>query len=296
MEKIISNLISAITANIDPIALILVILGGLFAKNYLKNPPVTPGKLRAVWMNIPTAWKTLIMGSIFMLGWVAVQWASGNLTRKELPKLFFTYCAATSLYELILTYAFDWLAKKGIKIPNGPITCLLIGMLFLSSCMTQKRAVRYFQDHAFAAASYCSTAFPIKDSTVYLPGRQVVLPGDTILIPGQTVPCPPPPAKQVVHCPDSRLITDTLLRTDTITLWRENTAKTTAMTLTVARLRTDSIKTVTALITSKAKATHRGWLMWGTWIILFLIIVGYIFVKSRTALLSSVISGIKGKL
>lgn len=288
-------MMAAITANIDPIALILVLLGGLFAKNYLKDPPAAPGKLRSVWMNLPTSWKTLIMGSLFMFGWVGVQWLSGNLSRKEFPRLFFTYCAATSLYELILTYAFDWLSKKGIKVSNSSITVLLV-LLFMSSCVTQKKAVRYFQDHAFTAASYCASAFPVRDSIVRMQGHEIYLPGDTVIIPGKTIRCPvvtpPPVSPSVVHCPDSRLITDTLLRTDTVTLWRENTAKTASMVLTVQRLRTDSVRSVIV----KAKATKRGWLMWGTWIVLFLVIVGYISVKSRTALLRSVISGIKGKL
>lgn len=294
MEKLIGLVLAAITANIDFIAVLLVLLGGLFAKHYM------------TWWNAPTALKTLVMGTLFLVVWCIIQHGAGKLNADGLGKMFFSYCVATSLYELILKYAFDWLAKKGIKLPGVVTTCLLIGFL-LCGCMTQRKAVRYMQDHAFAAASYCASAFPVRDSVAYVPGKRVLLPGDTILIPGRVIPCPqtgsvtippytpPNTGGQVVvsdepyliHCPASRLITDTLLRTDTVTVWRENTAKTAAMRGELAQLRADS----TRAILVRAKATKRGWLMWGTWITLALVIAGWLFIRSKTALLTSVLRG-----
>lgn len=106
MEKQITD---ALTSNIDFIALALVILGGLFTKNYLSAAPMPP-----LWLRLPTALKTLIVGSLFMSIWVTLQLITGTLHKADLSRLFFTYCVATSLYELILKYIFAWLAKRGI--------------------------------------------------------------------------------------------------------------------------------------------------------------------------------------
>lgn len=101
MDKV----ISIVTTNIDFIALLLVLLGGVFAKHYLSG-----------W-NINVAWKTLIVGSVFMSVWAAIQYYTGQLHKADLSKLFFTYCVATSLYELLLKYALDFLSKKfGISV------------------------------------------------------------------------------------------------------------------------------------------------------------------------------------
>lgn len=278
MEKITGLVLAAITANLDFIAVILVLLGGIFAKHYM------------TWWKAPTALKTLVMGTLFLVIWCVIQHGADKLNADGLGKMFFSYCVATSLYELILRYVFDWLAKKGINLSTTIV--LMAVALTLPGCMTQRRVTRYLNEHAFTAASYCASAFPVRDSVVRVVGKQVLLPGDTVLIPGQTFPCPALPAAQEVTCPDSRLIRDTLLRTDTLTLWRENTAKTAAMRGELAQLRADS----TRAILTQAKATKRGWLMWGTWIVLALILSGWLFVRSRTALLTSAISALRGKL
>lgn len=95
---------------------------------------------------------------------------------------------------------------------------LLLGLL-LCGCVTEKRATRWMDDHGFRAASYCKTSFPcILDVR---PGDTVLIPGDTILIPGDSVECPPqnigdPPA--TVPCPPSRMVRDTILIRDTLTI------------------------------------------------------------------------------
>jgi hypothetical protein len=86
--------------HINIVVLVLVLLGGLFAKNYMIN------------VNIPTAFKTLIMGTLFVVVWILVQVISKSFDVKQLPDYFITYCVATSLYELLLKYALDFLEKK----------------------------------------------------------------------------------------------------------------------------------------------------------------------------------------
>lgn len=100
MDKI----IALITNNIDFMAVALVLLGGIFAKHYL-----------ARW-KADTAWKTLIVGSIFLIMYCLIQEATGKFNLKDTDKIFFSYCVATSLYELLLKYVFDLISQKlGVK-------------------------------------------------------------------------------------------------------------------------------------------------------------------------------------
>jgi hypothetical protein len=79
------------TANyIDFVAVLLVLLGGFFSKRYL-----------SAW-KWDTAIKTLIVGTIFILGYIAVLYISGELHKQHYAKYFVSYCIATSLYEIIL--------------------------------------------------------------------------------------------------------------------------------------------------------------------------------------------------
>jgi len=86
--------------HINIVVLVLVLLGGLFAKNYMSN------------VNVPVAFKTLVMGTLFVVLWILVQMVSKSVDVKQLPDYFITYCVATSLYELLLKYALDLLMKK----------------------------------------------------------------------------------------------------------------------------------------------------------------------------------------
>ena len=108
---------------------------------------------------------------------------------------------------------------------------LFFGWL-LTGCTTEKKAVRYMNTHGFQAAEYCAGAFPIRDSTIYLPGQTRIV-HHTDTIPGEVIPCPDqkpgqPPAS--VSCPPSTNTIDTVTRVDTLRIKTENTAKITALT------------------------------------------------------------------
>jgi hypothetical protein len=75
---------------IDFAAVLLVLLGGFFSKRYLSS-----------W-KIDTAFKTLLMGTFFIAGYMAVLHLSGDLQKQHYAKYFVSYCVATSLYEIIL--------------------------------------------------------------------------------------------------------------------------------------------------------------------------------------------------
>lgn len=52
----------------------------------------------------------------------------------------------------------------------------LWAMILISSCTTERKAVNYMNNHAFAAAKYCASAFPVRDSvgkpdTTYRPAK-----------------------------------------------------------------------------------------------------------------------------
>lgn len=104
MEKFTEILLS----HIDFVALALVLLGGIFSKHFLSG-----------W-KVAVAWKTFIMGTLFLVVYSLIQVATGKFVIKDMDKLFFTYCVATSLYELILRYIFDALFKKlGINVDEA---------------------------------------------------------------------------------------------------------------------------------------------------------------------------------
>lgn len=92
--------ITSFIQHINIVVLVLVLLGGIFSKNYMNN------------VNMPVAFKTLIMGTLFVILWILVQIVSKSFDVKQLPDYFITYCVATSLYELLLKYALDFLSKK----------------------------------------------------------------------------------------------------------------------------------------------------------------------------------------
>lgn len=87
-------------AHINIVVLVLVLLGGLFAKNYMSN------------VNLPVAIKTLVMGTLFVLVWIGILVLTGQFAKEDLADYFITYCAGTSLYELLLKYAIDTILKK----------------------------------------------------------------------------------------------------------------------------------------------------------------------------------------
>lgn len=101
------NFINEILGKIDIILIALVLLGGVFAKNYMSS------------IKLSNVYKTLIMGSLFSLVYMGILYASGKFAKDDLVKYFFSYCVATSLYELLLRYAFDFIGKKlGVSTQN----------------------------------------------------------------------------------------------------------------------------------------------------------------------------------
>lgn len=90
----------AVTQHIDPISVLLVLAGGFFAKKWLKE------------IAINDTFKTLIVSTVMITGWVIIQHASGMLTKEDYPKFFLSYCLATSFYELLIKRLVQ-LSKKG---------------------------------------------------------------------------------------------------------------------------------------------------------------------------------------
>ena len=144
------------------------------------------------------------------------------------------------------------------------LAILFFGWL-LTGCTTEKKVVRYMDAHGFQAAEYCAGAFPVKDSTIYLPGQTTVV-RHTDTIPGETIQCPPQlpgEAAATVKCPPSIVTHDTATRVDTLRIKTENTAKIAALTGQLA---------VTTTRAEKAKNGRDKWRRWCliTWGILAL--------------------------
>lgn len=167
---------------------------------------------------------------------------------------------------------------------------LIILAIFLAGCMTPKKVTRYLNNHGFEAAQYCAISFPVRDSTIYVPGEKIIR-TDTSYVPGDSIPCPAiepgqPPTK--VMCPPAQIVTKTITQHDTTTVIRENTAKTAAFQIQVTQL------------TSRADAAENGrsnWRKWALWTWGILIVAGglYFWGKSKTALFNSIISKITDK-
>lgn len=75
--------------HIDIIAVLLVVIGGLFATKYFK------------WWGLNNAAKTLIFGTIFIGIYILVLHLSGELRKEDYSKYFISYAVATTFYELI---------------------------------------------------------------------------------------------------------------------------------------------------------------------------------------------------
>ena len=94
------DLLSIVSQNISISLIACVLLGGIFAKNYTSS------------LKISNAHKTLLLGSLFAVLYLGALYISGNFHKSDVTKYFFSYCVATSLYELLLKYAFEFLYKK----------------------------------------------------------------------------------------------------------------------------------------------------------------------------------------
>lgn len=156
---------------------------------------------------------------------------------------------------------------------------VLWAMILISSCTTERKATNYMNNHAFAAANYCASAFPVRDSIIYKTG-QTITKSDTTYLRGDSIACPPvdhiPEAGKLVYvkCSPSKIIHDSIFKTDTINVIRENTAKTAALTGQLA------------IITTKQKEAENGRRKWRqraliTWAICLIGIGGFTLTKFK---------------
>jgi hypothetical protein len=85
---------------IDPVIVMSIFAGGFWAKKYLDGwTHIRIGKWRP---KFTTAWKTLIVGSIFTALYIAIMIMTGNIDQELILKYFYSYVTATSFYEIIL--------------------------------------------------------------------------------------------------------------------------------------------------------------------------------------------------
>lgn len=93
-----------------------------------------------------------------------------------------------------------------------------VSIVLLMSCASQKKkANQYFDSNRGELAEKCQKEFP-NDTIKIIKGETKTI-TDTITIQGVIIPCPEPTTenpKPVVKCPDSKTITITKERTDTI--------------------------------------------------------------------------------
>lgn len=75
--------------HIDPIAVALVVIGGLFATKYFN------------WWDLNNAAKTLIFGTIFVGVYIVVLHMAGKLNKADYSKYFISYAVATTFYDVI---------------------------------------------------------------------------------------------------------------------------------------------------------------------------------------------------
>lgn len=100
MEELIQKL------GIDIPILIIYILGGLFAKKYIKIKGVS------------TTYTTLIVGSLLTIAYVIAMYLENNIL--PFTKIIMSYALATSFYELILKQI---LKKIGMNDEKGTYEC-----------------------------------------------------------------------------------------------------------------------------------------------------------------------------
>lgn len=88
---------------LDPIVMALILLAGIFTKNFL------------TFWKWDTALKTLIVSTGAVIVYIGIKYATGKFDTSELENYFLTYFFTTSLYEILLKSFFD---KIGIN-PDG---------------------------------------------------------------------------------------------------------------------------------------------------------------------------------
>ena len=96
----------------------------------------------------------------------------------------------------------------------------------VASCTTERKAIKFLNKHPFVAADYCANKFPVIPT--YIKGKDSII-EKTVEVKGDSIPYPPNEKGEVikVKCPDAKVVTRDVYRTDTIT--KENTAKLSAL-------------------------------------------------------------------
>ena len=142
-------------------------------------------------------------------------------------------------------------------------------LLFLFSCNTQKRAMKYLDENPFKAAEYCAEKFPVKDTsyildsvllfdTLYLENTIY----DTLQIKGESI--------IIERSLPTKTITKTIRR-DSIILRRDRAFEKYQEGV-IADLNFKNKTMTSENVILQEKATKRGWTMWGLLIIIGLFV------------------------
>lgn len=97
---------SKVWAAMDPIVILLIIMGGYFQRYYWKQQT----KVGRIFV-LP-AWKTLIVGTLFVIIYTLITKYDGTFTPSYVKQAFLSYVFATSAYELILGPITHMIEKK----------------------------------------------------------------------------------------------------------------------------------------------------------------------------------------
>lgn len=186
--------------------------------------------------------------------------------------------------------------KEQIQLLAALIVFILI--MLLTSCTTERKATRYFNEHKPVAANYCAEAFPVKDSmsviertkydTLYAPVYMVdtVVRFDTLI--NERAVTLTRPVK--VPCPSVPIITKTVTR-DSIH-FLENTARIDACEYTIQDLQVKVLTQAARIDTLQDKVKHKNKAI--LWLLLIIVVESiYIFRKPLMSLAMRLIVPIK---
>lgn len=158
---------------------------------------------------------------------------------------------------------------------------LIIGLLFLAGCSALKQDQKHLAQiqvrNPQLIADNCAVLYPPKTETKYQPGKETHT-SDTVVIEGKRIPCPPVVVNKDtvinwVDCPPSKVIHDTIRRTDTVFIQVENTARVKSLELQNANITADRDNW-------QAKAEKRG--KWNLYLGGFILLLGVgAFVKLK---------------
>lgn len=159
-------------------------------------------------------------------------------------------------------------------------TLLLLAAFFYSCKSVEKQrrnAAEFYQTHPAELAEVCADRFPPK--VEYKKGDSILVKGDTVYLKGDSLVCPDIPATptqpagkgKVLKCPESKVVTNTIRITDTITV--ENTARVNSVLYRLQTVSADLDKTKIEL--GEANKRRRTNLL--TWIILAIVAAALAF-------------------